>query len=346
VEQLPNESFLGLPPEERADILKASEAQCGLIPHILEKDVWVCWSLDTLFKMPNSNPMAFKGGTSLSKVYNAISRFSEDVDVTIDYRSLDPSFDPFQKNPPKSRNGIQTFSNGLKQKVAYHIENAIAPHFRQALDVQLGTGLGSITIEGKDRDSILIHYPTALETGPTYLGTSVKVEFGGRNSIDPREIHSIEPYISRVVPGLDLPRASVHVLSAARTFWEKATLIHVECGLAQFRSNVDRLSRHWYDIDQLANHEVGLAAMSDKDLLQDVVKLKKVFYNSGHARYDDCLSGNLRLIPDDASRDELRADYEKMIESQMFTGEPPEFVDIMHRLTSLESRLNSSIPGA
>ena len=110
-----SEPFLKLPPDVRRDILKNAAAKLEPEAIILEKDVWLCWTLQTLFSMPNAHPMAFKGGTSLSKVYGAINRFSEDVDITLDYRAFDDDFDPFTEGA--SRTATKKFSERLRDYV-------------------------------------------------------------------------------------------------------------------------------------------------------------------------------------------------------------------------------------
>ena len=119
------EQFLSLDARERADILRTLAARCGRSTVILEKDIWVCWVLQALFSMPDPHPMAFKGGTSLSKVYRIIDRFSEDVDVTLDYRAFNDGFDPFADGA--SRNQIRLFSERLKTRVASYIRDVVAP---------------------------------------------------------------------------------------------------------------------------------------------------------------------------------------------------------------------------
>ena len=119
------EAFLSLDARERADILQTVAARSGRAAIILEKDIWVCWVLQALFSMPDPHPMAFKGGTSLSKVYRIIDRFSEDVDVTLDYRAFNDGFDPFADGA--SRNRIRLFSERLKDRVAKYIRDVVAP---------------------------------------------------------------------------------------------------------------------------------------------------------------------------------------------------------------------------
>ena len=102
---MPLEAFLSLPTRERTDILRTVASRAGRQADILEKDVWICWVLATLFAIPDGHPMAFKGGTSLSKVYRVIDRFSEDVDITLDYRAFEDDFDPFDPRASNSAMG-------------------------------------------------------------------------------------------------------------------------------------------------------------------------------------------------------------------------------------------------
>ena len=110
------EQFLHLPAKDRKEILQTAATQLGQQAIVLEKDVWVCWALQVLFSIPDAHPMAFKGGTSLSKIYGVSNRFSEDVDITLDYRAFDDDFDPFAEGV--SRNAIRKFSERLKEYVS------------------------------------------------------------------------------------------------------------------------------------------------------------------------------------------------------------------------------------
>ena len=141
------------------------------------------------------------------------------------------------------------------------------------------------------------------------------LEFGGRNVIDPNEQYEIAPDIAALTEGLDYPRAAVTVLSPELTFWEKATLVHVECHRRRLANSPERLSRHWFDLVCLAGHDVGRAALANRALLEDVVRHKSVFFHAGYAHYDHCLDGRLRLVPDDDQLGGLRSDYEAKFSS-------------------------------
>ncbi len=289
------DAFLSLPAAERRDILETAAARSGRPAVILEKDIWICWTLRVLFSIPDAHPMAFKGGTSLSKIYGVIDRFSEDVDITLDYRALAEGFDPFA--PGVSRSKIRRFSDRLKTRVAGYTRQVVGPALGAAAERLSLTDHCAVHID-EDGECVRFAYPSAIERPVGYLATEVLLEFGGRNVIDPNERHEIAPDIATMIDGLEFPGATVTVLSPARTFWEKATLIHVECHRRRLAAGPERLSRHWFDLACLARHDTGRAALANRALLEDVVRIKRVFFNASYAHYDHCLDGRFRLVPD------------------------------------------------
>ena len=328
--------FLSLSKEERQGILSEGGARMGRLPNVLEKDVWVCWVLDRLFKMPGALQMAFKGGTSLSKVYGAIARFSEDIDVTIDYRAL-TDVDPFGlSNTRKAR-----LREELQKLVAKHIESVVYPYFKAALTNDFGEYAASLEIQGEDADQLVVRYPSAFDSGGGYLADSVRIEFGGRNVTEPQSRRGITADLAGEFPEIEFPKADAPVLHMERTLWEKATLIHVECN-REPRENADRLSRHWYDLDRLYVLEAGQLALKDHGLLEDVVKHKRVFFPTKF--YDGCLSGKLQLVPEGKLRKQLDADFGRMVGAGMFYIAPPKFDEILGRLSEMQSTINKARP--
>jgi len=171
------EAFLQLLPDEQASILQTSAGKLGRRAEHLEKDVWICWVLQALFTMPGRLPMAFKGGTSLSKVYGAIRRFSEDVDVTVDYKSLDQSIDPFDAKT--SRTAKEKFTELLRTKLADHTKNVIRPHFENLVAQLAEKPPKPITISD-DGEKLFIPYPSRFGSAE-----NVFLEFGGATSSRP-----------------------------------------------------------------------------------------------------------------------------------------------------------------
>lgn len=333
------QEFLTLPQKEQAEILQSLSYQLGKSPIILEKDIWICWVLEHLFAMPNHLPMAFKGGTSLSKVYNMIHRFSEDVDITIDYRGFELKEDPFSES--MSKNAIKKISEKLKDAVKQYVYSSVAPYF-ESLRRKYFKDFLPVDID-ENGEKLYFYYVSVFENQSNYLASNVLLEFGGRNITEPNEKHLIKPYISEHITKLTFPQPIVTVLSPARTFWEKATLIHVECNRQDFKSNAHRLSRHWYDLALLSEHHILEDAINDLDLLLDVLKYKKAFYNSSYAYYDECLKGNFKLIPANNILKELENDFNHMLSSGMFYGKQPNFIEVITLVDKLEKNINKIV---
>lgn len=330
--------FLHLDPADQEAILRVGAEQLGRPAAVLEKDVWVCWALGQLFALPERHGMAFKGGTSLSKVYGSIARFSEDIDVTVDYRDIHP--DTPALDTIRSRAERDRVRDRLLAALAAYVHGTVRPFFEEQLQTQFPGR--EVTIEVDEAgENFKIHYPSALAGREGYLRDHVLIEFGGRNTTVPQHHRTITADLAPVAPTVSFPTADVQVLAAERTFWEKATLMHVECNRQALRASHERWARHWYDLTQLANSPIGPAALADRVLLQSVVDHKKVFFHAADANYDACLAGGFRLVPPDGELlERLAADYEAMNRSGMLHGEPPPFAQIVERLRRLEEELN------
>ena len=328
--------FLHLANDDRKAILDKAAHDSGKGANVLEKDVWVCWTLEKLVAMPGVPPLAFKGGTSLSKVYNAIARFSEDVDVTLDRRALDSKLDPFAD---KSRTQRKKDCDALDALLNQMLTEQIKPYFDECLRAELGDkNLASKF--GENHGQLVIPYPSCFDRGGAYMPESILLELGGKNSIEPAIEHELSSYLESHVPSVEYPKSKVPVLTAERTFWEKATLVHAECNRPKVRENVDRMSRHWYDLAQLSKGAVGTSAMDDKTLLEDVVTQKNTLYYSGFANYEECLTGGLRLVPDESLANALGEDFGRMEADGMFWQPPGDFSDILAQLGQIEAEIN------
>lgn len=335
------ERFLGLSLEERSEILRAKARDLGRREMVLEKDVWVCWVLEKLFSMPEMHRIVFKGGTSLSKVYGAIHRFSEDVDISFDYRDLREDLG-FDGDPEKmSGERLRKFREALQSAVSRLVHERVVPYLGQALREEVGKATVQPEVDARG-EKVKIFFPTALQRDD-YIKEWVLLEFGGRNLTEPCSSHHIKPDIAEHFPQLRFPVAKASVLSPERTFWEKATLIHAECSRGALRATADRPSRHWYDLAALADHKIGDKALSDRDLFESVVGHKSWAFRDSKAHYERCLNGGLRLLPETESmRQALRADFNKMLAAGMFYNTPPNFSEIEKRLEQLEDEINRS----
>lgn len=329
------DSFFELTSDDRKNLLVKGASELAMQPFILEKDVWVCWALERLFSMPGNLNMAFKGGTSLSKVYDVIDRFSEDIDVTIDYRDSESSLTGHE-----SRSELARLSERLKDQVNEITSKQIKPFFEEALSEEFGASYGCIELS-PDGEKLYVHYESVLaEAGSGYLSPSVLLEFGGRNITEPNEKHAVRAYLAKITSEVLFPEPVIRVLALERTFWEKATLVHVECKRPKPR-DASRISRHWYDLYRMSSDLERLCTREMHDLLESVVEHKKAFFHYSFAGYDDCLSGGLRLVPGSELQDVLDQDFAEMKQAGMFYQEPPSFGEILDHLQQVEKALNA-----
>jgi len=335
--------FALLPASERAAVFREAAARSKLgSAAIIEKDFWVCWTLQRIFSSPTLPGPLFKGGTSLSKVYKVIERFSEDVDIVLDRHALGfiGAEDPANIAGTNRRNRkLDELAGKCSETVQATVRDELQSSFRSIL----GEADWEISEDpaDADRQSLLFSYPLGLEADlyglGSYIRPVVRLEFGCRGDVWPSEQKSIQPYIADALPGLlTHPTTEVQVLRPERTFWEKATLLH-----AVFHSGKMplRLSRHHYDLSRLYRHEYGQLAIKDFGLLASVVQHKRVFFREAAARYDLAKPGTLRVSPSDDHVAQIRSDYRDMRE--MFFGETPPFDQVIADLKEVEDRVNS-----
>ncbi|MCC2624306.1 MAG: hypothetical protein K0R14_179 [Burkholderiales bacterium] len=326
-----NKAFLQLEGSAQLNLLDIGRSILQIDQFNIEKDFWMCWSLEKLFAY-KGNKFVFKGGTTLSKVYEVIDRYSEDIDITIDYTQFIDHID--FKNISNSK--LKNLSETLKSKLATYLAEIIVPYLNAQYKAEFAKMSGGFSL--KNGEVILFNYTSILEESK-YTLNYIKLEFGARNTIEPSEIKYINTYIDTVNGTASKIRVSV--LSPERTFWEKVTLIHVECHRGRLANTPDRLSRHWYDLYQLANSNYRDSAINGKAVLENVLMIKNAFYKNSYSNYDKCISGNFHLVPFTDEIAGLKSDYNLMIENDYFFKMPPSFDEIITGLSILEKQINS-----
>ncbi|MEX0617900.1 MAG: nucleotidyl transferase AbiEii/AbiGii toxin family protein [Pseudohongiellaceae bacterium] len=339
------EHYENLSTADQKEILQSAAASIGRAAAVLEKDIWVCWALQALFGIQERHPMAFKGGTSLSKVHGLIDRFSEDVDITLDYRAFDDQgyskypdkYEPFGDRANNSQS--KKFGERLRGYAIHYVGEVVLPVLEEQVALLSNNDGFELTLEDEG-ESIHLAYPS-VDRRDQYLRPIVRLEFGGRNVIDPNATHIVEPYVKEVTREVIYPSPEVTVLAPERTFWEKATLMHVACNRNKFEQSAERSSRHWYDLSQMSKSETGVAAIENRGLLEDVVRHKKVFFRTGGANYDACLERGLLLVPGEQGLELLRQDYRAMCEAGMMSGDAPSFDEIVESVKMVEDKVNS-----
>ena len=319
---------------ETADRKRYSEA-------IIEKDFWVCWVLKQLFSIDAlSKRLLFKGGTSLSKVFQAINRFSEDIDLAVDYVALGftGDRDPRQEGMSKSkRSGIL---DDMMTECRRYIRGDFLTAFRGGCEEILGkTDAWSLKVSDQDPNSVQFRYPAASTKRLEYVAPQVVLELGTHAEFVPHGDFSVRSFVAEEFPNV-IAEADVPVVAllAKRTFWEKATILHAEFHRPKEKATPDRYSRHYYDLAMLAQGKWRNEALADMQLLADVVKHKQTFYPSAWARYDLARPGSLQLVPAEDRKEALEKDYGRM--GEMIFGKPPAFGEIMETLKELEQEVN------
>lgn len=334
------ESWFLLSRADQAEALEFAAARTGRPAHLLEKDIWVVWVLSAIYESALASKLTFKGGTSLSKAYRIIDRFSEDVDLTYDIRDLVPDLLK-QGNPiPQSASQERKLTNAVRQRLPDWIETTVKPVMATALE---RAGLAtSLTLEGKDREKLILVYP-AVKTGTGYSAPTVLLEFGARATGEPHQIQPVTCDIAPEIQGVIFPVAQPLVMAAERTFWEKAMAAHVYC--LQGRLRGERYSRHWYDLAAIARTQHGAAACADPALARAVAEHKSVFFAERDAAgawvdYFAATSGQLQIVPTGDSLTALENDYAAMLEDGLLALNQPSFADILEQCRAIQDEAN------
>ena len=329
--------FLELPPDERRLYIAPAATRRNVSPVVLEKDFWVCWLLGILFESEFAGSLVFKGGTSLSKVFGVIERFSEDIDL-----SLSPEFLhlPYAGT---SRNHASKWMTKAETMCGAAVRTQIGPAIEEAVEAVLGKGQPAwfefLTDTHTNSPVLLFHYPSSQPAGFDYLKRSVKLEFGSLTDQQPVGRHPIRPWVADVLPDAFTDwRCEVVALEVERSFWEKATILHTEYHRPAEKPTPDRFSRHYADTAALAMHPAASKAIDHHDLRTRVVVWKSQFFGSSWASYDKAKPGTFRLVPPAERLAALRRDYQAM--RDMYLSEPASFDDILAILAELESRIN------
>lgn len=336
------EPYFSLSDEDRAEVLELGRERTGRPAHLLEKDVWVVWTLGALFGSPVGADLTFKGGTSLSKAYRIIDRFSEDLDLTCDIRRLISDLTGGEAFLPTSRSQASKWTRAVRARLPEWIAGTVQPVIQAALD-QASLG-ATLEVSGADKDKLLLHYP-AVKRGTGYVAPVVTMEFGGRATGEPHSITPVTCDIEGQVEGVSFPVASPKVMSVTRTFWEKATAAHVYC--AQGRIRGERYARHWHDLAAILRSPHFATAVKDREVARAVAEHKSHFVSekdaTGHSvDYLAAVAGSLQVVPEGAAREALAADYASMLEDQVMVGGALPFQDLMAACQELASRANSA----
>lgn len=332
------DTFVKLPADQRREICEQGFVKLNLSAASIEKDFWVCWSLRELFHLPVwGKQLTFKGGTSLSKGWRLISRFSEDIDIVIQRDFLGFGGEGLTNKSRKK----------LLKECSTRIQNELAPvlekHMNESLPPDAAWKLMPASLEeDPDQQTILFEYPSVFSTDLTYVRPLVKIELGARSETEPVEMPVIQPYLAEAFPDLfKNSRFSIRTVAARRTFWEKAMLLHEETFRPADKPRRVRLSRHYYDLWCLIRAGVAQQAMDDTELFERVARHRQIFFKQSWVDYKTLQKGSLRIAPRPQQLNEWRRDYDAM-RKEMFFEEPPTFDEIIKTVRQFEEKINRS----
>lgn len=337
-----NSIFLSLPKTQRQRAIQEAALRRGISPIVMEKDFWVCYILSMLFRCKFGESLVFKGGTSLSKVFGAINRFSEDIDLSLSPESL------MLPEPGISRNQAHKWMSQAEAACIKMVRDLIMPVMNQevaqalgiANDIDSNVERFEFEIDSQTNSPVVwFHYPTTQPLGFDYLKRSVKLEFGSLTEQRPTRRYQVTPWLADAFIELFKDwSCSVVALEIERTFWEKATILHAECHRPDTKPIPDRFSRHYADTVSLAMHPEGKRSIHSDAMRARVVDWKSRFFGSSWARYDLAVPGSFRLVPSNSRIEALRQDYQAM--RDMYLVEPLPFDEVVTYLIDLEAEIN------
>ncbi|MEL7599461.1 MAG: nucleotidyl transferase AbiEii/AbiGii toxin family protein [Proteiniphilum sp.] len=306
----------------------------GMSAFAVEKDWWVVQTLSVIFEMEVGQHLIFKGGTSLSKAWKLIERFSEDIDLAIDRDFFGYNGELTKKERARLRkaSGIYVdtvFFNELKSGFEANGFSNLKMELVQEIE------------SDKDR-TINIFYPNVIPT-PGYVQPKIQLEIGCRSLREPFTMQPIASLVDESYPDSEFARKAVNVptVNPERTFLEKIFLLHEEFQRPAEKMRVDRLSRHLYDVYKLSGNVFAVKALYNKELYQTIVDHRYKFNRIGHINYNLHQPQTIDMLPPTQLMDAWKADYATMVEQMIYETNPPTFNELISELTRLKEKINS-----
>ena len=327
-----NEDIASLSEEERSALVIECRKLNGMPLSMIEKDIWVTYVLERIFADDEmSRILRFKGGTSLSKAHGLIERFSEDVDLILDWTRFMDLGDP---NAERSKTKQGVFNEKMNETAGRYVSGEL----REKLQSVLGD-ICRVECDAVEPLNLHVVYPKSFDDA--YLMPNVKLEIGPLASWIPSEKRPVTSFVAQQLPQLGIAPFVVPVIKAERTFWEKIEALHHEHYRPETKKAPRRFSRHYYDVYRMYHSPVYADAKANLPLLQDVVDFTRKFYPRSWAHFELCKPGTMLLQPSEHALPIMRADYQAM--RQMIYGNYPSFEEILETLKELESDVNALV---
>jgi predicted nucleotidyltransferase component of viral defense system len=327
--------FLQLPDNEKIEIINQMHEETKLPQVIIEKDLWVTAVLRALFALSYAENLSFKGGTSLSKCYNLIERFSEDVDVAINREFFGFLGDTFT---------IKQISKDLRKATCKFIRNNLQFDLARQMETDgipadlFSVKMNITPITTIDPEKVFVEYKSVFNASP-YIKNTVILEIGGRSMKEPIEKVGIQSFIDKHFSQATFAEKpfEINVVVPERTFLEKVCLLHEEFSKPSEQVRVERMSRHIYDLARMIDTSIAENALKNSDLFQSIVAHRRMFIAMKDFDYDTLSPATLNIIPPKEVIAKWEDDYNKM--QTMIYGKPLSFNDIIEKITQLNDKI-------
>lgn len=321
--------------KDRTELFQATAISMGMQANVIEKDFWVCFMLDHLFHdCKYRDAFVFKGGTSLSKSYRVIERFSEDIDLILDWRKIiDDEVNPWDE---RTRTKQDLFNKQINAEAAKFYREELVPQMNGEMKEKLGDGEW-ISVDAEDDLVVNFYYPQIFEA--EYLRSCVRLEIGPLAEWMPSHETKVTPFAAEKYPEVFGQKETfVLTIDVERSFWEKITILHKIANFPEGKPLPARYARHLYDVYKLGNSWVKESAFKRKELLERDVAFKQKFYYAKGAHYETATLNSVELLPRGVIINELQKDYQAM--RSMIYGSIPEFDEIQEFLKQLQEEIH------
>lgn len=334
-------NYFALTKEQQTLVLNQASIKIGLPPQAVEKDIWVSTILQIVFSLPFADKLIFKGGTSLSKVWGVINRFSEDIDLAVDRSFFGLEGDLTKKQIKKLRKESsvfvrEQFVGELKSKIdEFGLSNLCALEAEPD-----GEGDGTYPEPRK----LFVRYQSALSNVVNYLPPVVMLEIGSRSLVEPNEKCHIKSMLEGQMPSIQTSLVNAEVATAipAKTFLEKVFLLHEIFSVGGCGTKAERKSRHLYDLYMMKDKDFAQNAINDTGLWESIRHHREVFTSVQGLDYTPDVRYRLQLVPRSNIIEVWKKDYEAMKESMIY-GSSPTFEELILGMIELQERFRSVV---
>ena len=330
--------FLTLTDSQRKNVYESISHKVNLPAQVVEKDFWVTAVLQIVFSLPIAKHLVFKGGTSLSKGWKLIERFSEDIDLAVDPVFLGASEgDLTKKQIKKLRKASSMF---VLEQLTPMIRERIADVGLQSfitLDAQ-PNGEGDNTYP--EPRQVYFHYQSVFSVTLSYLRPDIVLEVSARSLLEPANAIEVKSILAEHLPFEPLTQAAVHTATPAKTFLEKAFLLHEMFSLPGHGMKAERKSRHLYDLYVMMNKDFAQSAITDNQLWESIRHHREIYTSVRDMDYTPEVRHRMQLVPREDIIEVWRNDYEAMKESMIY-GKKPTFEELIYGMSLLQGLFRS-----